>query len=155
MPDTPVTHADKLNRVRHGWEGQHPIAVEWLGAKGVNQEIVYVADVRKTAAVLTTTPLLDVPLAKLLRVNGALTTYGHAYYTLTELLEGREGERFLFRYAKSRTGEIKEYDGIFLGFQDGEYLALRDMRDGDKYKRFLIRNIILDDGEDDSGLPLA
>ena len=128
------THAARLNHVRYGWAGQHPIQVSWLEDGQVRTEVVYVLNVDHTSVTLTTEQPRKQPLAKLVRVNGALTTFGAVF----EALHERQGQVVCFRYAKARTGEIKEYTGIHLGVQNDKHLALRV---DDQFKRFLLERI--------------
>jgi hypothetical protein len=128
------TPLEKLHYVRHGWAGQHPIQIEWLEGGDVHTAVVHVLNVDHTAVTLTTEEPRRLSLGKLVRVNGALTRFGATF----EALSGRRGQVVSIRYAKSRTGEVKEYTGICGGVKKDKHLTL--IVDG-RPKLFILENI--------------
>lgn len=140
MTDGLGTHLDKLQRVRLRTKGEHPIMVEWHDADGFHNETVYVIRAGEQSVTLARDLLENFPTAALLRVNGALTSAGQAYYDVVAHLEQQRGRPIRFRYAKARTGEVKEYAGIVLQVVDRQYLGVRV---GQAYKQFLIPNLEL------------
>lgn len=139
-PDTPVTHADKLQAVKVNTKGEHPIMIEWLDAAGFHREVVSVLKVGPKFATVAR-ELDELPWDALLRVNGALTTWGEQYYAKVDELKALRGTHIQARYAKKSTGEIKEYrDLIVLGVDD-RYVAVRTS--SHQYRRLLIANLEL------------
>ena len=107
-----VTHADKLERVRLGRKGGHPIMVEWLDAGDLRNEVVYVCKVgRETEEIVMATEIVETTFDKILRVNGAPTTYGDTYYKLVDYLDGKKGEVIRVKYTKKENRRGKELHG--------------------------------------------
>ena len=102
---------------------------------------MYVCKVgRETKEIVMATEIVETTFDKILRVNGALTTYGDTYYKLVDYLDGKKGEVIRVKYTKKRTGEVRNYTGIVLGVKDRRYLAIKV--DG-SYRQLLIANIEL------------